>query len=108
MLPKCSLNFSLIFIGNWAIISHNLKLIYCVRVPTDQAIDDKAPLVVGNSNNGPIIKELSENFVPLVTSYGLPKAAAPITSTRNIRLRMNPASKLNGAPGDNVNVSLHS
>ena len=89
-------------------MSQKLKLIYCVRVPTDQAIDDKAQLVVGNSNNGPIIKELSENSVPLVTSYGLPKAAAPITSTHNIRLRMNPASKLNGAPGDNVNVSLHS
>ena len=52
-----------------------------------------------------MVKELSQNSVPAITSYGLPRAAAPITSTHNIRLRMNPASKLNGAPGDNVNVS---
>ena len=52
-----------------------------------------------------MVKGLSQNSVPAITSYGLPRAAAPITSTHNIRLRMNPASKLNGAPGDNVNVS---
>ena len=50
-------------------------------------------------------KELLDNAAPAITSYGLPKEAAPITSTHNIRLRMNSASKLNGAPGENVNVS---
>ena len=75
------------------------------RVPTDTAIDDYSDVIISSPSGGQIIKELSGSSVPELTSYSLPKAAAPITSTHNIRLRMNPASKLNGAPGENVNVS---
>ena len=76
------------------------------RVPTNQSSDDVAPVFISGSTS----QLLNEKLVPDtglgISSYGLPRAAAPITSTHNIRLRMNPTSKLYAAPGEKTNVSV--
>ena len=62
--------------------------------------------MVLTSNNEQLNSASAAKAVPVIPSYGLPKAAAPVTSTHNIRLRMNPASKLHGIPGERLNVSM--
>ena len=76
------------------------------RVPTNQSSDDVAAVFISSSTS----QLLNEKLVPEtdlgISSYGLPRVAAPITSTHNIRLRMNPTSKLYAAPGEKTNVSV--
>ena len=74
-------------------------------MPTSQTIDEMIPVIIPSLNEQQAIREAPVNEAVIVPSYGLPREAAPITSTHNIRLRMNPASKLNGVPGEKLNVS---
>ena len=62
--------------------------------------------MVPTSNKEELNIASAAKALPVIPSYGLPKEAAPITSTHNIRLRMNPASKLHGIPGERLNVSM--
>ena len=76
------------------------------RIPTNQAIDEIPPVIISSLSKDQVISGSSATSSRRVPSSELPKAAAPITSIHNVRLRMNPASKLNGSPGDRLNVSL--
>ena len=76
------------------------------RVPTNQSSDDVAPVFISSSTSQLLNEKLLPDADLGISSYGLPRAAAPITSTHNIRLRMNPTSKLYAAPGEKTNVSV--
>ena len=74
------------------------------RVPSKQEDPSDFPVIVPSSNKNQVNSLLTKS-APVYPSYGLPKAAAAVTSTGPVRLRMNPASELHGIPGATINVS---